>query len=215
MKFFNSKKLLGTIAFAAVALVGGLFQSSCLDEQHPGNYYTFVGETVADFLQNREDLFSDFIYCLKESGVWGEMQTYGEHTCFAPTNEAMKVFLQEKGYTDITQLTHEELDTIAKTHLCNATIFCKEIMDGAFPYPNLLDRYLTYTTDSAYDNGKYQVVYKVNTTSSILERDDTVTNGVVHIVDKVIVPSNRFLGDRIAEDPMITIFSQEIGRAHV
>ncbi len=215
MKIFNSKKTSGLIAFAAVTLIGGLLLSSCLDEQHPGSYYTFEGETVADFLQNREDLFSDFIYCLKESGVWGEMQTYGEHTCFAPTNDAMKVFLSEKGLTDVTQLSHEELDTIAKTHLCNATFFCKDILDGAFPYPNLLDRYLTYTTDSAIVDGKYQVVYKVNTTSSILERDDTVTNGVVHIVDKVVVPSNRFLPDRISEDPLVSIFSQALTLTHI
>lgn len=204
----NSKNLFSTLAVAVSVIAGGFLQISCLDEQHPGSYYTFEGETVASFLENREDLFSDFIYCLKESGVWGEMRTYGEHTCFAPTNEAMKTFLSEKGISSVTQLTKEECDTIAKTHLCNATFFCKDLQDGAFPYPNLLDRYLTYSTDSAInENGAFEVVYKVNTLSSIIERDDTVTNGVVHIVDRVVVPSNRFLPDRMEEDPLITIFN--------
>ena len=101
----NSKNLFSTLAVAVSVIAGGFLQISCLDEQHPGSYYTFEGETVASFLENREDLFSDFIYCLKESGVWGEMRTYGEHTCFAPTNEAMKTFLSEKGISSVTQLT--------------------------------------------------------------------------------------------------------------
>ena len=45
--------------------------TGCLDEQAPGNYYTFTGETVSDFLTNREDYFSSFIEILKRARLWG------------------------------------------------------------------------------------------------------------------------------------------------
>lgn len=211
----KTKKMAGRLIAAALVLSAGLMQTSCWEEQHPGSYYTFSGETVADFLSNRDSVFSDFIYCLKTAEIWGEMQVYGDHTCFAPTNAAMANYLVDKFPTrpgiTVKDLTKDECDTIAKTHLCSSTFFCKDLQDGAFPSPNLLDRYLTYNTDSTIDmEGNMKVVYKVNKSSVIVERDDTVVNGVVHIVDKVISPSNDFLPDRIKVDPTATLFYEAL-----
>ena len=131
----------GKLIAATLVLSAGFFQTSCWEEQHPGSYYTFSGETVADFLSNRDSVFSDFIYCLKQANVWGEMQAYGNHTCFAPTNEAIRAYIWEKyGATSIDEVSKERCDTIARTHLCASTFYCKDLNDGAFPSPNLLDR---------------------------------------------------------------------------
>lgn len=191
------------------AVVAGLFQTSCLEEYAPGSYYTFTGETVAGFLtsEDRAEYFTDFVYILKKANVWGELETYGEHTCFAPTNEAVATYLAERNYTSVEEIPVSLCDTIAKTHLCNTTFYCKDLEDGTFPAPNLLDRYLIYSTDSSLtDAGKYKVVYKVNKAASIIERDDTVQNGVVHVIDKVISPSNSMLPDVIELDSTATLF---------
>lgn len=212
MKKNSLKKLLRRASIASLIVLAGLVQVSCLQEQSPGNRYTFTGETIAEFLENREETFSDFIYCLKQANVWGEMKTYGEYTCFAPTNDAFALMFQQEKYTkdnitSVTQLTKEQCDTIAFTHLCNNTFYCTDLIDGALPYPNMLDRYLVYTTDSAItDEGKFEVVYRINKESRILVRDDTVQNGVVQIVDKVVSPSNRFLPDEIKNDPNLELF---------
>ena len=41
-----------------------LFASSCVEELKTENYYTFTGEMITDYLENREDKFSDFTYVL-------------------------------------------------------------------------------------------------------------------------------------------------------
>ena len=67
---------------------------SCLAEQHPGTLYTFTGQTVADYLEDDPDgRFTDFITVLKRARHWGELDTYGEFTCFAPTNSAFADYL--------------------------------------------------------------------------------------------------------------------------
>lgn len=197
------------------AMLIGIFaiQQSCLDEVAPGNYYTFTGNTVASFLESEgyKENFTDFVKVLKRAGVWGEMRTYGTYTCFAPTNEGFKEYLAKKGVSSVDELTKEQCDTIALTHLCNHLFYCKDLVTGALPYPNLLDRYLVYTCDSSADaTGKYKIVYRLNSQTTIIERDDSVQNGVVQIVDKVLSPSNKMLPDVMKEDPNISLFNKAL-----
>jgi len=200
---------------AVVAVTMAL--SSCnLSDDTPGNYYTFTGETVASFLEHNEDHFSDFIQILKTAELWGEMRTYGDYTCFAPTNEAFEKFYEEKGYAGVGSLTVDQCDTIARTHIVAATMFTTDLTEGALPYPNMLDRYFTYTCDSTVDEtGDMKVVYRINKKSILVERDDTLQNGVLHVVDQVIVPSNDFLPDVIAADPTLSLFYEALVETHL
>ncbi|MCQ2111328.1 MAG: fasciclin domain-containing protein [Bacteroidaceae bacterium] len=201
-----------------VALCGMLFtQQSCLDDIQPGNYYTFTGETVANFLENREDDFSDFIYCLQQANIWGEMRTYGDYTCLAPTNDAFIPYLEMKGVSSVKQLTKEQCDTVAFTHIIKMLMYCTDLNEGSLPYPNMLDRYLTYTADSITDpeTGKMKPIYRINKDAIILERDDSVQNGVVHIVDKVVNPSNDFVPDVLKYDDNASLFYQALVETHM
>ena len=101
MNLLNQKNPLGKLVLTiAVAAVAGAVQISCSDvwsEQHPGNYYINSGETLASFLENHPSgEFTSFVYILKKANIWGEMKTYGEHTCFAPTNDAFEEYLKER-----------------------------------------------------------------------------------------------------------------------
>ena len=42
---------------------------SCTDDSIGDNFYTFTGQTIADYLEDNNDKYSDFIYVLKESGI--------------------------------------------------------------------------------------------------------------------------------------------------
>lgn len=82
---YTVKILTSGLILSALVLFG-----SCLDEQHPGTYYTFTGQTVADYLEDdAEGRFTDFIAVLKKARHWGELDTYGEFTCFAPTKQRL------------------------------------------------------------------------------------------------------------------------------
>lgn len=235
MKRFNLKNALRSLSAAGLVIAAVCTQTSCSDlwsEQHPGTYYINSGETIASFLEEGEykDDFTSFVYVLKKAGIWGELRTYGEHTCFAPTNEAFDAYMKKRydeapdnrksHYTSLDSLTVSECDTIAKTHLCGTTFFCSDMSgDGAFPYPNLMDRYLTYysfpdtvpaKTKDGRDTIKVKLGFKINQVSKIIEADDTVQNGVVHIVENVVQPSNKWLPGLMEENPEISIFFEAV-----
>lgn len=250
MNSLRQKNPFGKLMLAvAVTTIAGALQVSCSDvwsEQHPGNYYINSGETVATFLENHPSgEFTKFVYILKAANIWGEMKTYGEHTLFAPTNDAIDEYLKQRreeaqlvkdqykrdsiiaAFASVETLPFKVCDSIAKTHLCTKTFYCADMGgDGAFPYPNMLDRFLSYYSyeDTIWtdedgnnlknkegrDTFKIKVAYRVNQESKIVEDDDSVQNGVVHIIDKVLRPSNKFLSGLLKENKEISIFTKAI-----
>ena len=194
---------------AATALVS-FFLTSCFDEVAPGNYYTFTGNTVASFLEENEDDFSSFIHILRKSEIWGELKTYGNFTCFAPTNDAIDKFLDSRGQT-LEDLTKQDCDTIAWTHLIKSTFFIKDIPEGSFPMVNMNDRFLTLSFDSlGGTEGSGRLRYCVNRNTHIIESDDTVQNGVIHIVDGVISFGGDYIFDMIQKDSNSRIFAEAL-----
>ena len=69
-----------------IIVVSCAFMTSCSEKIDESNLYTFTGETIEDFLLNRNDEFSDFNYVLKRTGYDKILSAYGTYTCFAPTN---------------------------------------------------------------------------------------------------------------------------------
>lgn len=82
----NSRQFFGRMLLAAmIPIVAGLF-SGCSEKIDESNLYTFTGETIEDYLKNREDQFSNFNYILTRIGYDKILSAYGTYTCFAPTN---------------------------------------------------------------------------------------------------------------------------------
>ena len=193
--------------------------SGCWDEQHPGTYYTFFGKTIASDLEDNPD-FSEFVKVLKKAGLWGELSTYGEHTCFAPNNESIKRFLEERSvkdgtlYTRVEDLPDEVCDTLAWTHLLNITCYVGEMVEGPFPKVNLNDRYLNLTFDSVAkegaENGVYELRRRINHNSVIIARDDTCENGVVHLIDNCIDFTGDYVYDLVDNDNQTYLFSEAL-----
>lgn len=116
-------------------------------------------------------------------------------------------------------------DTIARTHLFNNAMYASDLNgDGVLQHPNMLDRYVTYNSypDSSElatdidgnvlkahdgsDSVNIRLKYIINMQASLIKTDDSVQNGVVHKVDKVIRSSNQFLPGLMKENPNLTIF---------
>ena len=105
-------KYLGYVA----ALCGMLCTTACSDEPDAEHYYTFKGQMMNEYLNSSED-FSEFAAIVKRAGLSDMLSSYGSYTCFAPTNEAVYKYLEEKGVASVDGLTDAECDTIARTHL--------------------------------------------------------------------------------------------------
>lgn len=208
----NFGRMLKTIRLAGIVGAMMCALSSCSDvwsEQHPGTYYTFSGKSVADFLEEAPDgQFSDFIAVLKKSQTWGELDTYGTFTCFAPTNDAFREYLDEKEIASIDSLSKADCDTIAWNHLIKTVFFMSDVAAGSLPSVNLLNRFLVvdYVPDTLAD-GSIVPVTTINRLSRIISEDDTVQNGVVQVVDHVIRVAGDYVYDLVKDNPNISLFA--------
>lgn len=191
----------------SVMIWGGV--TSCNDDPDAENYYTFTGEMVSNYLDARSDIYSDFIAVLHKSDMYGMMATYGTYTCFAPTNDAFKEYFRDHGYKSVDDMSKAECDTLAWNHIVRNAYFTTDLYDGNIPTANMNDRYLTFSCDSDVTNNN-NVIYYINKASQIIVRDDSVENGVVHTLNRVIQPSADYLPERIGADENCQIFYQAL-----
>ena len=205
MKTKSIYKLFAGI-LAMTALSQGLV--SCSDEPEAENYYTFTGEMVSDYLESRPELYSEFTEILRRSGLFGRMATYGAYTCLAPTNDAINVYLRQHGYASVSDMPQAECDTLSWNHIVDAAYFTTDLSVGQLPTNNMNDRSLTFSCDSNAVNGG-NLIYYINN-SQLIVRDDSVENGVVHTLDRVIQPSKLYLPDMILEDKAVSLFAEAL-----
>ena len=188
-----------------------LLLPGCTDDESdaPLNFYSSVRLTAAGFIEADDARFSDFKTILERSNHLGMLKTYGSYTVFAPTNEAIQLYLKENGLPSIDALTDEQCDTISRTHIVNdKAYFTTDMGDGVEPV-NMNDDYIQMHSDSDVMNNNALLVY-VNKNSLIIQKDDSVTNGVVHVINHVISASNNLLPALLEENPTISIFSQAL-----
>ena len=195
--------------------------AACTDEIDKSNRYTFTGETVADYVLNRSDKYSHFIEILERAKLMTLLSTYGQHTLFLPTNEAIERFLIEQDSiywatrnddvpyeTGITSPLLEDLSdsmatVIAKTHIIDAKYTVADMGEGTLQRRN-------YNLRSLGIN--YKVVDErfyvmINNLSPIIGADNMVENGVVHVMGKVIPPTSRNLPGVISDYKYFSLFN--------
>jgi len=199
------------LSFIICCLSFSVVFTSCSDDDSdaPLNFYSSVRLTAAGFIEADEAQFSDFKTILERSNYLSMLKTYGHFTVFAPTNEAIQNFLKENNYASLDALPKEQCDTLARTHIVQDKAYFTTDMGGELPPVNMNDDYIEMTSDSDVTNNNALLIY-VNKNSRIIHKDDSVTNGVVHVVDHVINASNQFLPALIEENPNLSLFSQAL-----
>ncbi|MBR5891082.1 MAG: fasciclin domain-containing protein [Bacteroidaceae bacterium] len=214
-------------AFIVALTIGASF-TACSDDIDKSNRYTFTGETIADFILNREDRFSKMITILKQADMLGLLSTYGTYTFFLPGDEAIDTYLREQfeawdstkndpnpSWTGITSPFLEDLSdsmavVIAKTHIVPYGYEMAEMSEGVIDTRNYNDRYLSVSFVTVDENFRIMI----NNQAGIIEGDNLVENGVVHIVDEAVTPSTNSVPKLIADQPYFSLMSaalQETG----
>lgn len=181
---------------------------ACSDNVKDESYYTFTGETVASYCKNSENL-SIFYKIISESGDENLLSLYGHFTCFAPTDSAFEAYFKEKNisYGD---LSKEDKQTIVYNHVVRNSskeYLSSDFEEGALATPNMSDRYITisYTTDAS---GKQVIL--VNKNAPVVKKDNKVHNGVVHVVGRVVEPSQDDLLSVMKEQGYFSLFSKAL-----
>lgn len=190
----------------------------CKEDIDESNLYTFTGETIEDYLANREEQFSSFNYILKRAGMDKILSAYGTYTCFAPNNSAVQVYvdslyddmsnkdLPHNGMTERTLegLTDSLCKDIALYHLSASKVMAINMQDG-MTINTMLGRDLNTSVDSLTG------MTTVNSYSVITRLDNELENGVVHEVNNVIRRSNLLVSGEMEKHPkLFTIWSKAL-----
>lgn len=209
----NIKKNIRVAFMALAALLASGSLTSCSDEPDSEYFYAFTGEMMSDYLKNREQ-YSEFAAIVEKAGLMPTLSTYGKYTCFLPDNDAINVYLQDRGMKSVEELTKEDCDTIARTHLVNNIYSTFEMTQDRLPNANLLGRYIA--TSQGVDADSNAVVYleglshiifeKTYPNGSIVHQNDSVENGIVQPIDMVIEKSNSTVTDILRDNPKISLF---------
>lgn len=192
----------------------------CSDDPGVENYYTSTKEYAADFLKNREE-YSDFVKILERATGEKEnlrlmnlLSTYGSYTVFAPTNDAVKTYLEEKHAASVEDLSKEDCDTIALNSIIEGrAYFTSDQSSESYGKTNMLDLYMTISSvEETDENGDPQLVMYINNNARLTHVDDSVSNGVVHTVGMVVGRNNQMLQNMLEKDDNISIFRQALER---
>ena len=198
---------------------------SCREEIDKSNRFTFTGETVADYMLNRSEKYSHMITLMERAGLFGLLRTYGQYTLFLPDNDAVEKFVAEQDsiyhatkdtdtpvWTGVTSPFVEELsdsmaNILARMHLIeNRNYHTADMGEGAIGKWNFNDRVLSVS---------YRVIDErfyimINNSAAIIDADNQVENGIVHIIDRPIDPKFNTIASHISEYTYFSIFNQAI-----
>lgn len=192
-----------------------LLASCSSDDVENDSYYTFTGETVAGFCENRPSTFSVFSAIVEGAGLESLLSVYGHYTAFIPTDSAFNVYFDETGQT-LESLTKEDMKNIVYNHVIRSVTtnyLTTDFTEGAIATANMNNRYMviSYSLDEVAGNNE---IY-VNKSARIIHADVELHNGVVHVIDKVLVPSDETLGSVLSSLPAFSIFARALKLTHL
>lgn len=188
------------ILFIVLALAC-IFTTGCEDHVDESNMYTFLGKTITQYIQSDSN-FTTFATVLKKSKISKKSESplsmllsaRGNYTCFLPSNDAVKIYLDSiYGHKPYSLDTMSEITANQISQNCiidngnNASIATTSLQVGAIDASTLNDRHILveFKTDSL---GKFKII--LNGISQIVVPDIKAVNGVIHVIDRVISPTN-------------------------
>ena len=191
----------------------------CTEQVDTSARYVFTERTIASYLSDHEQ-FSEYVRLMKEqkvsdiseTSVYQLMTAYGYYTCFAPTNDAIQLYLDSlviKGIIPVANWDafpdEETKDSIRSVLVLNS------ILDGTKQEMTYITAEFPKTNEefdiNTMADRKISVSYYKNDLDSCsidgicpvskINRDIEAINGYIHQVGYVINPSNETLGSTL------------------
>ncbi len=210
------KNLFKAIAFVGIVGLAGAM-GSCNPEPDESDLFTTTGETAADYIKRKAELTS-FDYILSRVRLDRNLSSYGEYTCFAPTNEAIKLYIDSLWNDPEAVIPHNGMQAqsleglsdslcndIAMYHLAAGIHNTIEMGGAGGSVATMLGR--PVQTSGAIDSLGRVTLEKL---AVIIEPDSIVTNGIVHVLNHVIPRSTRLIADEMDRHEDYSIFMEAL-----
>lgn len=165
---FNNYFLMFPAVLCSIAL------SSCDEDADKDNG---PRQSVVELAQGNENLSSLEAALVKFPDLVTTLSGNGQVTVFAPTNTAFENLLEAIGQSSLDDIPDEVLRDILEYHVLSGTTLSNQLSDGEATTVGG-EKITVTTTDGVTLNGS----------ASVTTADVRGTNGVVHIIDEVLVP---------------------------
>jgi uncharacterized surface protein with fasciclin (FAS1) repeats len=160
---------------------------------------------VVQSAQGKPEL-SVFVEAVNAADLGATLQGAGPYTVFAPTNDAFTDLLAELGVTKDALLANKPLLTaVLKYHVLSGTVRKADIPLGKAIVPLAGGFFKIEAEGSALKltDGRNRVTHVVST-------DGTALNGVIHVVDHVLLPANKDIVQTAQATPSLGILVEAV-----
>jgi uncharacterized surface protein with fasciclin (FAS1) repeats len=175
--------LFKTWSHLLLAALAAAFMTACGsdDDDPPPPTPTIVGVAQADAR------FSVLVEAVTAAGLGAELSAPGTLTVFAPTNDAFTALLAELGLSKAQLLADRPLLTaVLRYHVLGSKVLKAQIQPGKAITASAggIFKVDTVGSDLVITDGR-------NRAARITATDVAASNGVVHVIDKVILPADK------------------------
>ncbi|HKL55625.1 MAG: fasciclin domain-containing protein [Roseovarius sp.] len=176
--------------FATTAAVLGL-SAGIASAENPmvGGAAMYADKTIVENAVNSKD-HETLVAAVKAAGLVDVLNSEGPFTVFAPTDDAFGMLRDGTVEALLEPAAKEQLANILKCHVVGAeamSMAIKGMVDddgGVHPVPTLG----TCTLQATYEGDKIMLEDERGRTINVTIADVDQSNGVIHVVDRVILP---------------------------
>jgi uncharacterized surface protein with fasciclin (FAS1) repeats len=135
-------------------------------------------QTIAG-IATADTSFSILLAAVVRLGLAPTLSGPGKFTVFAPTNAAFRA----AGITDVNAVPLATLDAVVKYHVLTTNVFASDLTSGAV-VPTLQGGNIQVNVSPA----RVKIATSTQPFSNIAAANITATNGVIHVIDRVMLP---------------------------
>jgi len=143
-----------------------------------------VKQTIVDVAVANPS-FTILVEALQKAGLVATLNSAGPFTVFAPTNDAFNALFTQLGVSGIKDLSAEALKPILLNHVLTAKVMSSQVSTGyaatantGGPSGTAVKVYIQKGSGVMVDGAK------------VTQADVSADNGVIHVIDKVILPAS-------------------------
>lgn len=188
-------KMITTSAIALMSLVGygqgtshttdkvTIINSYCTTPAEPGD--------LVDVAAGNKD-FSTLVAAVKAASLVETLKSEGPFTVFAPTNDAFNKLPEGTVPTLLKKENKGQLTAVLTYHVVAGKFMAQDVLkainnnDGAFEIPTVQGQVLV----ASIKDGNVILTDANGNTSTIVATDVKASNGVIHVIDQVLLPKS-------------------------
>lgn len=195
----KQKLIFGLIALMGISILAGCTEKE--DEMKPVSDMTIAEYALSD------NNFSILVQALTKADLVNVLNGTGNYTVFAPTNAAFTALFNELGISGIDALSKETLTPILLYHVLGTEAKSSMISSGYYKTLSPSQgSYLSLKVDVASG-------VKLNKNTNVTTADVDVKNGVIHVIDRVLLPPT--VVDLALENDSFSILVQAVVKANL